>query len=87
MYAKHGKWAKAYLKGTFFGGMRTTQRCESWNSYLGWFVEHKLKLYDFIRQVHCALYYIRHKEEQDEFATNHIAHILVTHLHNIEKHS
>ena len=32
MYAKRRKWAEAYLKGTFFAGMRTTQRCESLNS-------------------------------------------------------
>ena len=85
MYAKHRKWSEAYLKGTFFAKMRTTQRCESLNSYLRRFVEQKLKLYDFIRQIHCAVYCIRHKEVQDEFDTNHTAYILITHLHNIEK--
>ena len=84
MYAKCGKWAEAYLKGTFVGGMRTTQRCESLNSYLCRFVEQKLKLYDFIRQIHCAMYCIRHKKVQKEFDT---APVLTTHLQNIEKHA
>ena len=62
MYANHKKWAKTYLKGTFFAGIRTTQRRESLNSYLRQFVEQKLELYDFIKQIHRAMYYIRHKE-------------------------
>ena len=67
MYEKRGKWAEAYLKGIFFGVMRSTQRCESLNSYLCRFVQFKLNLYDFIRQIFHALYSIRQKEEQDEF--------------------
>ena len=50
-----GKWAEAYLKRIFFGGMRTTQRCESLISYLRRFIEQKLKLYDFIRRIHRAV--------------------------------
>ena len=87
MCAKHEKWAEAYLKGTFFGGMQTAQRCESLNSYLHQFVEQKLKQYDFIRQIHCAMYCKRHKEVQDEFETNHTAFVLTIHLQSIEKHA
>ncbi|XP_024039531.1 protein FAR1-RELATED SEQUENCE 5 [Citrus clementina] len=87
MYAKRRKWTEAYLKGTFFAGMRTTQRCENLNSYLRRFVEQKLKLYDFIRQIHHAMYCIRHKEVQDEYETNHTALVLTTHLQSIEKHA
>ncbi|GAY68744.1 hypothetical protein CUMW_266540 [Citrus unshiu] len=87
MYAKHRKWTEAYLKGTFFAGMRTTQRCQSLNSYLRRFVEQKLKLYDFIRQIHRAMYCIRYKEVQDEYETNHTAPVLTTHLQSIEKHA
>ncbi|XP_034707042.1 protein FAR1-RELATED SEQUENCE 5-like [Vitis riparia] len=29
IYGKRKRWAEAYLRGNFFGGMRTTQRCES----------------------------------------------------------
>ncbi|ESR46253.1 hypothetical protein CICLE_v10003988mg [Citrus x clementina] len=87
MYAKRRKWTEAYLKGTFFAGMRTTQRCESLNSHLCRFVEQKLKLYDFIRQIHRAMYCIRHKEVQDEYETNHTAPVLTTHLQSIEKHA
>ena len=85
MYVKHRKWAEAYLKGTFFAGMRTTQKCESLNSYSRHFVEHKLKLYDFIRQIYRAMYCIWHKEVQDEYETNHTAPVLTTHLQSIEK--
>ena len=86
MYKMRRKWVKAYLKGAFFARMGTTQRCESLNSYLRRFVEQKLKLYDFIRQIHHAMYFIRHKEVQDEYETNHTAPVLTTHLQSIEKH-
>ena len=86
MYTKYRKWAEAYLKGTFVAGMRTTQRCKSLNSYLHHFVEQNLKLYDFIRQIHRAMYYIWYKEVQDEYETNHTAPVLTTHLQSIEKH-
>ncbi|KAH9649585.1 protein FAR1-RELATED SEQUENCE [Citrus sinensis] len=29
MYSKRCNWAEAYLRGTFFAGMRSTQRCEN----------------------------------------------------------
>ncbi|KAH9735079.1 protein FAR1-RELATED SEQUENCE [Citrus sinensis] len=38
MYLKRCNWAEAYLRGTFFAGMRSTQRCESMNAYLSRFV-------------------------------------------------
>ena len=87
MYQKRGKWAEAYLKGIYFGGMRSTQRCESLNSYLSRFVQVKLKLYDFIRQIYRALYCIRHRKAKDNFDSNHTIPVLTTHLRSIEKHA
>ena len=87
MYTKCGKWVEIYLKGTFFSEMQTIQRCESLNSYLRWFVEQKLKLYDFIRQFHRAMYCIRQKEVEDEFDRNHAALVLTIHQHSIENHT
>ena len=55
-------WAKTFLKTHFFGGMTTTQRCESINSYLKNFVNCKLSLHEFIRHVDIALRNIRHNE-------------------------
>ena len=39
IYGKSKRWAEAYLSGNFFGGMRSTQRCESMNAYLNKFLK------------------------------------------------
>ncbi|KAK9199454.1 hypothetical protein WN944_014645 [Citrus x changshan-huyou] len=66
MYAKRHKWAEAFLKGTFFAGMRSTQRCESIHCYLNRFLQYRLKLYEFVLQIDRALRNIRTTEVQDE---------------------
>ncbi|KAH9802306.1 protein FAR1-RELATED SEQUENCE [Citrus sinensis] len=87
MYSKRCKWAEAYLRGTFFAGMRSTQRCESMNAYLSRFVQHKLKLYEFVRQIDRALRNIRTTETSDEFKTKYSTPVLRTHLQSLEKHA
>lgn len=38
MYNEKTMWAEAYLRGNFFGGMRSTQRLERMNAYLNHYV-------------------------------------------------
>ncbi|KAL5556344.1 hypothetical protein UlMin_038580 [Ulmus minor] len=66
-YANRFSWAETFLKTHFFGGMTTTQRCESINSYLNNFVNCKLPLREFIRHVDIALRDIRQTEQYDDF--------------------
>ncbi|KAH9752374.1 protein FAR1-RELATED SEQUENCE [Citrus sinensis] len=87
IYSKWCNWAEAYLRGTFFAGMRSTQRCESMNAYLSRFVQHKLKLYEFVQQIDRALRNIRTTETSDEFKTKYSAPVLRTHLQSLEKHA
>ena len=51
MYKERELWAETFWRGYFFTGMRSTQRCESKNSYLHRFVNYKLKIYEFIHQI------------------------------------
>ncbi|KAL5551431.1 hypothetical protein UlMin_001607 [Ulmus minor] len=62
-------WAETFMKTHFFGGMTTTQRCESINSYLKKFVNCKLPLCEFIRHVDIAVRNIRQIEQYDVFIT------------------
>ncbi|XP_062080386.1 protein FAR-RED IMPAIRED RESPONSE 1-like [Humulus lupulus] len=64
-------WAECFLRGHFFGGLRTTQRSESINSYLSHFLTSELKLRDLVGQVDKAILSIRHTEREDEFISNH----------------
>ncbi|XP_062088715.1 protein FAR1-RELATED SEQUENCE 5-like [Humulus lupulus] len=70
-YNSRRSWAECFLRGHFFGGLRTTQRSESINSYLSHFLTSKLKLRDLVGQVDKAIQSIRHTEWEDEFISNH----------------
>lgn len=51
MYEDKHSWLEEYLKGHFFGGMRSTQRCEGFNGYLNQYVNRKQHLTNFVDQM------------------------------------
>ena len=67
--------------------MRSTQQCESMNAYLSQFIQHKLKLYEFVRQIDRVLLNICATETSDEFKTKYSALVLRMHLNSLEKHA
>ncbi|XP_028061338.1 protein FAR1-RELATED SEQUENCE 5-like [Camellia sinensis] len=58
-YEKRHMWAEAYMRGHFFAGMKSTQCSECMNAYFNPFLQHKLKLYEFVRHYDRALARIR----------------------------
>ncbi|XP_034680101.1 protein FAR1-RELATED SEQUENCE 5-like [Vitis riparia] len=87
IYGKRKRWAEAYLRGNFFGGMRTTQRCESMNAYLNRFLKIRLRLYEFVQQFNRAIMRIRQNEAKAEFESNNSSPVLSTKLSIIENHA
>ncbi|RVX10178.1 Protein FAR1-related sequence 5 [Vitis vinifera] len=87
IYAKRSRWAKAYLRGHFFAGMKSTQRCESMNAYLNRFLKTCLKLFEFVKHFDRALSRIRHNEAKAEFETHHSSAVLTTKLYALEKYA
>ena len=87
MYAKKMKWAEAYMRGHFFSGCRSTQRCEAMNAFLNRFLDRKTRLYELFQQVDRALSRIRHNEMGADFSSNYTEPILITGLAEIEKHA
>ncbi|XP_028119681.1 protein FAR1-RELATED SEQUENCE 5-like [Camellia sinensis] len=69
-YEKCHMWAKAYMREHFFAGMKSTQRSECLNAYFNPFLQHKLKLYEFVRHYDRALARIRYNEAGDDAETN-----------------
>ncbi|XP_062114321.1 protein FAR-RED IMPAIRED RESPONSE 1-like [Humulus lupulus] len=70
-YNNRKSWVECFLRGSFFGGLRTTQRSESISSYLSHFLTSKLKLRDLVGQVDKEIQGIRYTEWEDEFISNH----------------
>ncbi|KAJ1443658.1 MULE transposase domain [Sesbania bispinosa] len=48
LFEKRTMWATAHLRGKFFGGFRTTSRCEGLHSELSKFVSSRYNLSDFL---------------------------------------
>ncbi|XP_028094632.1 protein FAR1-RELATED SEQUENCE 5-like [Camellia sinensis] len=69
-YEKRHMWAEAYMRRHFFAGMKSTQRSECMNAYFNPFLQHKLKLYEFVRHYDRALARIRYNEAGDDAETN-----------------
>ncbi|XP_028120064.1 protein FAR1-RELATED SEQUENCE 5-like [Camellia sinensis] len=73
-------------RGHFFAGMKSTQRSECMNAYFNPFLQHKLKLYEFVRHYDRALARIRYNEAGDDAETNNTFSVLITPLRDIERH-
>ena len=80
IYVKWKRWAKAHLHGNFFGGMRSTQRCETMNAYLNRFLKIRLRLYEFVQQFDKEIMRIRQNEANADFESNNSSLILSTKL-------
>ena len=74
------------MRGHFFVGMKSIQRSESMNAYFNPFLQHKLKLYEFVRRYDRALARIKSNEVGDDADTNNTFSILITPLRDIERH-
>ena len=75
------------LRGHFFAGIKSTQRCESMNAYLNRFLKTRLKLFEFVKHFDRALSRIRHNEAKAEFETHHSSAVLTTKLYALEKYA
>ncbi|KAK2638096.1 hypothetical protein Ddye_025891 [Dipteronia dyeriana] len=86
MYCKRKLWAKTFLQSTFFGGLWSTQRSESMNSFLNCFLNSRLKLYKFISHIDREMSCLRNNELKDDFDSINEHPVLLTHLLQLEKH-
>ncbi|KAL5812278.1 hypothetical protein ACOSQ3_027228 [Xanthoceras sorbifolium] len=63
------------------------KQSESINAYLNLFLNFRLKLYKFMRQVNRSMTRLHHNEMKDDFKNLNEHPILVTHLVQLEKHA
>ena len=83
VYSKRERWAEAFLRGYLFVGMHTTQCCEGMNTYINRFLQRKLKLHEFVRQVDRALRRTRNNDLGHNFKTKHSILMINTHLQKL----
>ncbi|KAJ1421606.1 MULE transposase domain [Sesbania bispinosa] len=71
LFEKRTMWVTTYLRGKFFGGFRTTSRCEGLHSELSKFVSSRYNLSDFLQHFYRCLGHMRFKEKEDDFTSIH----------------
>ncbi|KAJ1375516.1 Zinc finger, SWIM-type [Sesbania bispinosa] len=85
LYEKRSMWATAHTMGKFFGGFRTTSRCEGLHSELAKFVHSRYNLADFLHHFRQCVEQMRHREKKDDFGSLHGNPVLQIDLKSIEK--
>lgn len=85
MYDDRHMWAEVFLRGKFFGGMRSTQRWEGMNAYLNHYVNRRLRLIDFVKQMDRLMDRQMEGEGKDDFDSFEGHPVLITHLKMYEK--
>ncbi|KAI5657232.1 hypothetical protein M9H77_26025 [Catharanthus roseus] len=69
LYCTRGRWVESYLHGQFFGGMRSTQRCEKMNAFLNSHLYEKPEIYEFLGCFDNAILQLRHSNAEADLKT------------------
>ncbi|XP_010247178.1 PREDICTED: protein FAR1-RELATED SEQUENCE 5-like isoform X2 [Nelumbo nucifera] len=80
IYGKRKHWAEAYLRGQFFAGMRSTQRCKSQNAYCNRYLKVKDNFIEFIHDFELALSRSRSREAREDFESMVTQPVVEDHL-------
>ncbi|GKV25485.1 hypothetical protein SLEP1_g34922 [Rubroshorea leprosula] len=67
LYEEREHWVPVYMKDAFFGGMSTTQRSESINSFFDKYVGKKTSLKEFVEQYKVVIQDRKEAEKQADF--------------------
>ena len=70
---KEGKLGRAFLWGKFFGGMKTTQHCESMNFYLKKFLKANYPFCELVQHVDLGVQKMCHGELENNYISKHIS--------------
>jgi len=78
LYEEREHWVPVYMNDTFFGGLSTTQRSKSINSFFDKYVCKKTTLKEFVEKYKVALHDREEAEKQVDFKTWHKQPVLRT---------
>ncbi|XP_057432175.1 protein FAR1-RELATED SEQUENCE 5-like [Lotus japonicus] len=85
LYERRMMWAAAHMRGMFFGGFRTTSRCEALHSQIGKFVKKRYDLTEFVEHFHRCLNYLCYKEIESDFNSSYGKIVSKTKVRDLEK--
>ncbi|KAJ1394541.1 Zinc finger, PMZ-type [Sesbania bispinosa] len=85
LYERKSMWATAWIKGSFFAGVRTTSRCEGLHAQPGKFVQSRNGFLDFLQNFNHCIESFRYKEVEADYGTVVGEPELQTNLHALER--
>ncbi|RYQ80112.1 hypothetical protein Ahy_Scaffold1g106737 isoform J [Arachis hypogaea] len=85
LYSRRRMWATAHIRGNFFGGFRTTSRCEGLHSMLGKFVQSRHNLRDFVEQFMRCISQMRSREAHSDLLSVVGEPVLQSPFHDLER--
>lgn len=80
IYNDRHMWTEVFLRRKFFDGMRSTQRSEGMNAFINHYVNRKLQLIDFVKQMDRLMDREREGEGKEDFDSVDGHPVLITHL-------
>ncbi|XP_061998983.1 protein FAR1-RELATED SEQUENCE 7-like [Rosa rugosa] len=85
LYKKRDRWAEAYFRGHFFGGMCSTQRCEGMNCQFKKQISRYTKLSDVMPRLEWKLNRLRDRVMRDNFNVKNTTPVFDTHMRGLEE--
>ncbi|KAK9941578.1 hypothetical protein M0R45_007280 [Rubus argutus] len=85
MYGRRNRWAEAFFKGHFFGGMSSMQRCQGIHRNLNNGVGKYDKLCEYIPRVDKSLRKMRNDVSKDDFNCEYSKPVIITHMRSLEQ--
>ncbi|XP_057418765.1 protein FAR1-RELATED SEQUENCE 5-like [Lotus japonicus] len=85
MYEKRHMWATSLMRGKFFGGFRTTSRCEGMHSQIGRIVRSRNSLLEFVQYFERYVNYMRWREVDADYKSVVGDAVLQTSVRELEK--
>ncbi|KAI4304883.1 hypothetical protein MLD38_040342 [Melastoma candidum] len=80
-------WWESYLRGSFWGELRSTQTCEGMHWYMKGYVKSIHKLDKFLHHYDRAVSDLRHKELQADYENGQRRSTMTTVLKHFEEHA
>ncbi|KAK9931103.1 hypothetical protein M0R45_018398 [Rubus argutus] len=85
MYDKRDRWAEAFFRENFFGGICSTQRCEGMNRNLKVGIGRSMRLYEVMPRMEKTIARIRNRIAEDDYRSEHFEPVCGTHMRCLQE--
>ncbi|KAL6127468.1 hypothetical protein ACLB2K_070833 [Fragaria x ananassa] len=85
MYHKRERWAEAFFRDHFFGGICSTQRCEGMHRILKEGIGRYMRLFEILPHMEKIIERMRNRVLHDDYRSEQFRHVYGTHMRSLEE--